>query len=682
DGVMELREGVCKITSGIDSVVIPETIQDVVMARIDKLDNATRSLLKIASVAGRFFFNKILSVVAGDITDIARRLNHLKEIRLIDERTRLGEVEYLFKHALVQEVTYESILLQKRKQLHLEVAAAVESVFGQRLHDFYGLLALHYSRGENLEKAEEFLVKAGEEALKTAASNEALAHYAEALELYLNKYANAADPGKVAMLEKNIALALYNKGHYAGAVEHFDKSLDYLRLAENSGVVSTKKGSGGSFLKSLFNKTTRVFSLAFNLLMILKFLYLPSGKKKKAPEERDNEIINLAQKRAAALSDVDARRFVTDSIGVLRRLVRLDIAKVKNGPAMFAAGSGLFSYTGISFRISGKILERAKEFIRETDIKGALVYEYVAFIHHFHSGNWDHSFLYDNQLVEGNLKVGELFFTAAFPEQCCFLYIEQGNFDKTAPLIEKISGIGETYDSDLARGRVFILETKCALKKGDLREALAIVEKAIDFTVRAGTSLFVLTAHSLKAYAQIRNRDREGAEKTLARLEELVPDPGKVAPNKISLLLVSRFMFGLGQLEGALESDKAAVEFWRKECLERGKPAVKNVLKYAPDRTEVFRLMGTYYRLMGMAKAAFNWWNRSMQAGLSLGARPELARTYLEVAEFLLDPGNSFKELKGITAGEFREKAGLLYRDMNVDKERRSIDDIELQGDT
>ncbi|MCP4154817.1 MAG: AAA family ATPase, partial [bacterium] len=82
DGVMELREGVCKITSGIDSVVIPETIQDVVMARIDKLDNATRSLLKIASVVGRFFFNKILSVVAGDITDIARRLNHLKEIRL------------------------------------------------------------------------------------------------------------------------------------------------------------------------------------------------------------------------------------------------------------------------------------------------------------------------------------------------------------------------------------------------------------------------------------------------------------------------------------------------------------------------------------------------------------------------------------------------------------------------
>jgi predicted ATPase len=149
----------------------------------------------------------------------------LKEIQLIRERKRMEELEYLFKHALAQEAAYESILVQKRKELHLEVAHSIEKVFREKLYEFYGMLAFHYSRGEDQENAEEYLIKAGEEALKSSASSEALYYYREALNLYLKKCGDAADPGKVAMLEKNIALALYNRGQYLEAPEYFDRTL-------------------------------------------------------------------------------------------------------------------------------------------------------------------------------------------------------------------------------------------------------------------------------------------------------------------------------------------------------------------------------------------------------------------------------------------------------------------------
>ena len=100
-------------------MVIPHTINDVLMARIDRLDENTRDLVKVASVIGRSFFYRILTEVANTVDGIDNRLSYLKQIELIRERQRMEELEYLFKHALAQEAAYESILHQKRKDLHL-----------------------------------------------------------------------------------------------------------------------------------------------------------------------------------------------------------------------------------------------------------------------------------------------------------------------------------------------------------------------------------------------------------------------------------------------------------------------------------------------------------------------------------------------------------------------------------
>ena len=88
------------------------------------------------------------------------------------------------------------------------MAQSIENVFSGRLHEFYGMLVYHYSMGENLDKAEEYMLKAGEEAMKSSASSEALEYFIKSLNMYRDKYGERVDPRKIAALEKNIAIAL------------------------------------------------------------------------------------------------------------------------------------------------------------------------------------------------------------------------------------------------------------------------------------------------------------------------------------------------------------------------------------------------------------------------------------------------------------------------------------------
>jgi len=324
EGVVELKEGQVHITDKIQSVVIPETINEVLMARIDKLDEDTRSLLKIASVIGRNFFYKILADVAKTIEEIDDRLLYLKEAQLIKEQMRMEEVEYLFKHALAQEAVYNSLLQKNRKRLHLEVAQSIEHVFGKKIHEFYGMLAYHFTLGEDPDKADEYLIKAGEEALKSSASNEALHYYQEALRIYLEKHGKAADRAKVAMLEKNIAIAFFNKGEFTEAVEHFDKVLGHL------GEKMPKKPLA-MILKFLPGFASFVFRL-----------YIPSLTKIKAPTPKTREIIGIYEKKSRALATLDPKRMFIDSFFYLPRLVRSDLSQLDNGVGLFVISSGLF----------------------------------------------------------------------------------------------------------------------------------------------------------------------------------------------------------------------------------------------------------------------------------------------------------------------------------------------------
>jgi len=659
EGAVVAKDGTFELTEKINSMVIPHTINDVLMARIDRLEEKTRNLVKVASVIGRSFFYRVLTEVAKAVEDIDNRLSYLKEIQLIGDRRRLEELEYLFKHALAHEAAYDSILVQKRKELHIQVADSIEKVFQEKLHEFYGMLAYHYSKGEALDKAEEYMVKAGEEALRSSASREALNYYQEALSLYLNKYGDTADPEKIATLEKNIAIAFFNKGEYESALTYFD------RVLERWGI------------KPPQNKIFVLIKLLFDLLKVIPQLYFPSTKSKKIPDHRDNEIFDLSYKKVQILSYVNPMRKFAEGIGTIKKILEFDVRKIEDGYRWLLIGSGQFSFSGFSFRLSNKFLGYAESVIDKKDFKELLNLNLLKLMHNCCFGNWDDIQDYDESLLDQNLKIVHFYEVSNYIVFYCFVKLEQGEFNVVHSALKKLSEIADTYEYEIARALQFGRETHLLIQRRKLYDAQKWVEKWELSTIRIGSDSHRLTSLGFKAQIQILLKDLAGAEKSLSQADELYSRQAFVPPAYGTPYLLARFFLDIKLLnEAILSNNKSTIAKHRKNAFKSGNNVIKISKKYAVYRTGVLRLVGLYNWLINKQKKAVKWWQRAIEEGERLNARPDLARIYMEIGKRFLEEKSKYKELNGISAQEYLEKARAMFQEMDLQWDLDELDKI------
>jgi tetratricopeptide (TPR) repeat protein len=165
-------------------VTIPATIQDVIMARVDSLPEESKSLLQTVSVVGRessYDLIKRLKNLAEQ--ELLSHLSVLKDSELLYERGIYPQSTYVFKHALTQDVAYDSLLLKRRKEIHEEIGAVIEALYPDRLEEYHELLAYHYGRSANADKAVRYLDLANQKAAKLNAMDEAKAYFDEAMAL-------------------------------------------------------------------------------------------------------------------------------------------------------------------------------------------------------------------------------------------------------------------------------------------------------------------------------------------------------------------------------------------------------------------------------------------------------------------------------------------------------------------
>jgi class 3 adenylate cyclase/tetratricopeptide (TPR) repeat protein len=181
-GALRRVAGRTELTRSPDQIVVPDTIQDVIMARIDRLGEEPKRALQLGAVIGREFARRLFDRLAEirEHTDAVMR--ELKALELIYEKSLYPELAYMFKHALTQEVTYGSLLLKRRKELHRLIGLAIEDLYAERLAEHYEVLAYHFSRAEQWDKALDYLLKAAQKSARASANREALALYDEALE--------------------------------------------------------------------------------------------------------------------------------------------------------------------------------------------------------------------------------------------------------------------------------------------------------------------------------------------------------------------------------------------------------------------------------------------------------------------------------------------------------------------
>jgi len=182
--IIERENNRYHITKDIKEVAIPATVHDVVMARVDSLPQETKGLLQTVSAVGRESSYALIKRVTG-ITEqeLLAQLAVLKDSELLYERGIYPQSTYIFKHALTQEVVYDSLLLKRRKKIHGQIGGVIEALYPDRPEEYYELLAYHYGRSASTDKAVQYLDLANQKSIKLNAMEEAKTYFDEAMAL-------------------------------------------------------------------------------------------------------------------------------------------------------------------------------------------------------------------------------------------------------------------------------------------------------------------------------------------------------------------------------------------------------------------------------------------------------------------------------------------------------------------
>ncbi len=648
EGVVRLERGKLRMAESLESVDVPETVQDVLLARIDRLDDETRTVIRIASVIGRTFLHRVVAEVGQDIDQLDERLQYLEYLGMIQRIERFGELAYTFRHALMQEVAYGSILAPQRRDLHLQIARSMERLFAERESEFYGMLAFHYVAAEDSEKSEEYLIKAGGEALRSAASSEALRFFRHALKLYSSRRGVEVDPETVANLEKNVALALFSHGNYGEAIECFRKVLPAFGVRAPEGDLS---------LAARF------------LVCFLEFVvavHLPRLWFWREPTPKDSEGIRLYYQELSALAQYQPKRFFLESFLLARRLSKFDLTKVENGVGMFASAGNLLSWTGVSFYLSSKVLRLLEETVDDADPRAAISYGAAQVTHAFLAGQWDTA-PFDDALVKLALDLGETFLASNYVIFHGRLALEQGRLHDARTLAAKLEDIGVEYDHLYPPALHVYLHAKILLKKRRLRDAVNECDEGRRVAEKAALATVLYGLGSLKARAVAYMGDIDGAEREL-RAVEASSDGSELPKSYRGDFLISRCTVDVMGLERAVrQGDVAEARRLQHRAARSSRRLLANSAKVASHRVEAAKLAGLVDWFGGRRRQAFRHWERGVQIGEQLGAHLDLSRLYAEIGKRLQTASDGAGRPVGASAREYIDRARTMFDAMELE---------------
>ena len=183
NGSIQRKEDQYVLTRKASDIQVPDTVQEIIATRINRVEESLKRIMQVASVIGSEFAFRILKYLMGTEGELRSHLLKFEELAFFHEKHFSPELEYVFKHALIQEVAYDSLLDRKRKQIHGKIGRAIEALYSDSLEEYYELLAYHYVRSANTVKALEYLDLSNQKMAKVSAMEEAKAYFDSAMEL-------------------------------------------------------------------------------------------------------------------------------------------------------------------------------------------------------------------------------------------------------------------------------------------------------------------------------------------------------------------------------------------------------------------------------------------------------------------------------------------------------------------
>jgi len=601
-----------KATRKTETFIIPDTIQGVIMARVDRLDEEIKQVLRTAAVIGRSFLYRILKTITEEVRELDRDLDQLQAVELIKVKQKIPELEYIFKHTLVQETTYGSILLQRRRELHSKVGQAIEGLFPDRTEEFYSLLAYHYARAENWEKAQEYLFKAGDQAGKIAADAEALRHYQEAIESYTRVFGDKWDPLHRGSLERKMGEAFYRRGDTQKAMEYLQRGLVYLGRPK---LPTSRSEVGRGILREI---AVQIVHHIFSRWLVKK-TYEPV-------DQAVEEVAHIYEIVASIDATTAPEHFLVTALKWLNFSERKGyLPGVVSVYANLALIAFFFSLSGLTRFFQ----QRAMFLAEQTQHPGALavLYQNVAYTEIF-TGQFD-------KAIEHGLKAAEscrgggywnLNYWGFSNYFALLAYLFQGNHSKALAIAQEVVRMGQDANAPniWCVGLNGLGEIQD--RKGEFEESIANLNKAVELAEAVPNHIYRIVSDCdlARCYRRLGDLDKS--------LEILTDTDNYRATYRVKGI---NSLLEIGFLEAYLAAAQQAVEKGKEEWLRKAKRACKEALRSTKlmryNSPLAMRLQGTCDWLIGKPSSAEEWWQKSLKAAEEMGMRYDLGMIYLEM---------------------------------------------------
>jgi len=450
------------------NIHLPDTIQEIIGARINRAGESIKRIMQVGSVIGSEFAFRTLQSMARMKEDLRSYLVSFEELAFLHESYSFPEIEYIFKHALIREVTYNGLLHRERKEIHGRIGTAIEALYAESIEEYYELLAYHYSHSDDLEKACHYLKLSGDKATRKYSLWEAMHFYREAIRI-INQLP-ATEQNRRAQLEIRLSIStpMLLMGYPEGSLENFQEAE---RLAKERGDEKT--------LAILYSNLGLYYLIMGKPLLGIKYTEGPFQEAEKA-QEIDLMAPIACQLCAAYLHSSQHSKLVDVASRVIARLEQTHRERDFFG-TRYNVYSGLSSMCVFSLGMLGNfeegkaLYEKGLFFAQEVNSVYALgllelYYGYLL------------NFAGDGKTAIGHLRKGIGCFEKA---QAWWL------------LGASWSALGHAY---------YLI--------GDPESAQVYIQKAIKALTEKGIRLFLSFHHLLLSMTHFMSGDLQGAEKT------------------------------------------------------------------------------------------------------------------------------------------------------------------------
>ena len=502
----------------LEQIEVPDTVNRVIMSRMDRLDESSRNVLRVASVIGQEFQQWLLSAIypyRQTDEELVERLAELAQREILEGPQ--PDWLYLFRHILTREVAYESLLYADRRQLHRRIGESIETQEADRLVEYWEVLAIHFGLAEEWSKALDYYLKAGRKAQSVYANETALHHLRQALK------AAERVPGSEArqlMAHEGLGEVLTVVGNYDEALAHNYQAIALVMVA------SSTTEELACHLADLCCKTASIhekksgYATAFNWLRggllavegvpaieAARIFLLGGGIYQR--QGRHEEAIAWCQKSLETASHLSSRA-ARESQQVI-------------GHAYYNLG-GIYIRRGDLARATQYCQESTKVYQEIGDIVGESQAHINLANAYFEQGNWARATEHYLRALEIKRKIGDVYSQAMIALNLGGVYLNQGDLDQAHSYyrqsLVKWQALNATYAIALLRNNMGVV----ALRRKDADEALAFLQESLDLfqQINSGDFMPEVYRHMAEAFLLRKEVDQSQthAQRSLALAQE------------------------------------------------------------------------------------------------------------------------------------------------------------------